>query len=121
VDEAQSVRDDLRSYALRRCIRFYTAILVVAIAWTGSRLASGDVQADILLVAAFLLLVLAGVELASMAVMVAMAKARARIGGGPETPLWAFAQGPGPSAIAALVYLAFAGGLSMADWLTRFS
>jgi hypothetical protein len=121
VDEALVVRDDLRSYALRRCIRFYTAILVVAVTWTGSRLAAGDAGRDILVVGQALLVVLAGVELAAMAVMMPMAKARQRLGGGPETKLWAFAQGPWPSAIAAIVFVGFAAGLSVLDWATRFT
>ena len=111
MDDALVVRDDLRSYALRRCIRFYAALLVLAIGWTGSRLAEGSARLEILGGAAILLLALAGVELGAMAVMLQMARARRRLGGGPETPLWAYAQGPWPSALAAALFLLLALGL----------
>lgn len=113
MDEALVVRDELRSYALRRCIRFYTAVLVTSIAWTGSRLVDGERGGDVLRGGAFLLVVIAGVELGAMLVMVHMARARARIGGGPETPLWAFAQGPWPSALAAALFLLVALGMAV--------
>jgi hypothetical protein len=116
VDDALVVRDELRSYALRRCIRFYTAILVFCIAWSVSYLpARGADQADVRLGGVFLLLVMTAVELGAMAVMAHMARARQRIGGGPETPLWAFAQGPWPSAIGAGFFLFLAALL----WLWR--
>lgn len=111
MDDALVVRDDLRSYALRRCIRFYTAILVTCVAWTGSRLAEGERSGDVLRGGALLLVVVAGVELGAMLVMRDMARARARIGGGPETPLWAFAQGPWPSLLAAALFLLGALGM----------
>ena len=111
MDEALVVRDDLRSYALRRCIRFYTAILVVCISWSVSRLAAGQARAEVLWGGASLLVVIAGVELGAMLVSRDMARARARLGGGPETPLWAFAQGPWPSALAAALFLLAALGL----------
>lgn len=114
MDEAASVRDDLRSYALRRCIRFYAALLVACVAWTGSRLAEGPARAEVLWGGALLLVVMAGVELGAMAVMVPMAKARARLGGGPETPLWAFAQGPWPSLVAAAFFGLAAAFLALA-------
>lgn len=111
MDDALVVRDDLRSYALRRCIRFYAAILVTCIAWTASRLAEWPARNEILSGGAFLLLVLAGVELGAMTVMLQMAAVRRRLRGGPETPLWAFAQGPWPSAVAAVLFGLLALGL----------
>ena len=108
MDEALVVRDDLRSYALRRCIRFYTAVLVTCISWSVSRLAAGHARGEVLWGGAFLLVVIAGVEASAMLVSLDMARARARLGGGPETRLWAFAQGPWPSAVAAALFLALA-------------
>lgn len=110
MDDALSVREDLRSYALRRCIRFYTALVVTCVTWVGSRVAAAPGDRQVLWGGAFLLLVMAGVEVASMIVMRDMARARDRIGGGPETPLWAFAQGPWPSLVAA----GFFGALAVA-------
>ena len=112
MDDASAVRDDLRSYALRRCIRFYTAILVTSITWSISQVAPGfAASGNVLRGGAALLGVMAVVELASMVVMLQMAKARARLGGGPETPLWALAQGPWPSAVAAAFFVLLAVGL----------
>jgi hypothetical protein len=108
VDDALVVRDDLRSYALRRCIRFYSAILVACVAWTGSRLAGGQDRTEILWGGALLPLVVACVEVAAMVASLDMARARRRLGGGPETPLWAFAQGPWPSALAAALFAGLA-------------
>ncbi|HWH07994.1 MAG TPA: hypothetical protein VNX21_02270 [Candidatus Thermoplasmatota archaeon] len=111
MDDAVEVRADLRSYALRRCIRFYAAILVTCIAWTGAHLTpSFAASDDILHGGAALIAVIAAVEVASMGVMLQMAKARARLGG-PETLLWAFAQGPWPSLVAAGFFVALAVGL----------
>ncbi|HUR68296.1 MAG TPA: hypothetical protein VM370_03550 [Candidatus Thermoplasmatota archaeon] len=106
MDEAHEVRADLRSYALRRCIRFYSAILVTSVAWTVSRIPSGQARSEAMLGGAFLLSVLVVVELGAMWVMVDMARARARLGEGPETRLWAFSQGPWPSLLAAALFTA---------------
>lgn len=111
MDDAAEVRADLRSYALRRCIRFYTALLVASLTWTASRLAGGPARAEILWGGAAVLAAITGVELSAMLVMTHMAKARARLGGGPETPLWAFAQGPWPSLVAAAFFGLVAAGL----------
>lgn len=108
MDDAHEIRADLRSYALRRCIRFYTALVIVAIVASIAHLA-GDFKArDIWRVGGFLLLVIAAVEVSSMIVMRDMAAARAKLGGGLETPLWALAQGPWPSLVAAVLFTALA-------------
>lgn len=104
MDDAHEVRADLRSYALRRCIRFYTALLILAITWTAAQLAGDFAARNIYRGGGFLLLVIAGVEVSSMIVMREMAAARARLGGGPETPMWALAQGPWPSLAAAALF-----------------
>ena len=106
MDEAHEVRADLRSYALRRCIRFYTALVIIAIVWTGAQLTPDLTERNIYRGGGFLLLVIAGVEVSSMIVMRDMAAARARIGGGPETRIWALAQGPWPSLVATLFFAA---------------
>lgn len=49
MDDAAEVRADLRSYALRRCIRFYAAILVGCIVWSTSRLTTGAARGEIML------------------------------------------------------------------------
>ncbi|MEA3165990.1 MAG: hypothetical protein QOJ26_859 [Thermoplasmata archaeon] len=116
MDPATVARDDLRSYALRRCIRFYSAILVTSVGWTVSRLADGQARGEGMLGAAFLLVVLAAVEFASLVVMAQVAKARDRLGPGPETPLWAFAQGPLPSGLAAVFFLALAAAFAFLGW-----
>lgn len=114
MDDAVEVRADLRSYALRRCIRFYSAVLVTCVTWVGAKLAQGEASLEILWGGAFLLVAMAVVEVGAMVVMVPMARARARMGGGPETPLWAYAQGPWPSALAAGLFLLAALGLVVA-------
>ena len=108
MDDAHEVRADLRSYALRRCIRFYTALVIVAIVWTGAHMTPDVAEDDIYRAGGFLLLVIAGVEVSAMLVMRDMAAARARLGGGPETRVWALAQGPHPSIVAALFFAALA-------------
>lgn len=111
MDPGTVVRDDLRSYALRRCIRFYTAILLVALAMVSSQQGIDRVNAnEIFTGIAVLLAVLAAVEVSAGVVMAQMARVRAQHPG-PETPLWAFALGPVPSWLAAALFLAVAGVL----------
>ncbi|MCA1818776.1 MAG: hypothetical protein LC620_01765 [Halobacteriales archaeon] len=108
MDPATVVRDDLRSYALRRCIRFYSAIVVAAIYWGAGAISlrSDEFEASAIPFGViFSLLVL--VELASGIVMLEMARVRNAYPG-PETPLWKFAQGPHPSWIAALFFAGLA-------------
>lgn len=110
MDPGTVVRDDLRSYALRRCIRFYTALVLVAFAMVGSQVVEGVSSKEIFIGIGLLLVVLAAVEVAGGIVMAQMAKVRAQHPG-PETPLWAFAQGPAPSWLAAGLFVASAGFL----------
>ncbi len=108
--QALSVRSELRSYALRRCIRFYAATLVFTVAWAGGFLAASEMRAqEILRGGAAVLCGLAVVELASMLVIAQMARRRDQLEAGPETGLWAFAQGPWPSLVAAAAFVAAAG------------
>ena len=112
-------RADLRSYALRRCIRFYAALLLALLAVVGGALVavSGHQEKEAvgLLVhgaGAGALLVLVVVELASGMVMARIAKACPN--DGPEAGLWAFARGPGPSWLAAPFFAVLCGLLA---WL----
>jgi hypothetical protein len=117
MDPATVVRDDLRSYALRRCIRFYTAVVVLAIVVVGGQMLDDRAATDrVLAFGALLFVVLAVVEVAAGTVMLQMAKVRSGLPG-PESPLWLFAQGAGPSWIAALLFLGVAAVLFVATRL----
>jgi len=107
MDAADIARADLRSYALRRCIRFYAAILVFVLAVTGSVIVKGDFVSMVSQPAAVMLAILVLVEIASGVTMTAMAKVR-DASPGPETGLWRFAQGPHPSWIAATFFAGLA-------------
>lgn len=107
MDAADIARADLRSYSLRRCIRFYTAVLVFVIAVTGAVIVKGDYVRMVAQPAAVMLGFLVAVEIASAIVMIGMAKVRDGFPG-PETGLWRFAQGPHPSWIAATFYVGLA-------------
>jgi hypothetical protein len=118
-------RADLRSYALRRCIRFYAGLLlffapiatVALLSVAGPGQDGGGAVARrfysmvVFATGASLLAVLVAVEVASGIVMTAIAKARDATPG-PETPLWRFAQGPRPSWIAAAFFAVLAGILA---------
>lgn len=117
-------RDDLRSYALRRCIRFYVGLLLFfAPIATAALLSAAGLGRDggaptgrfdsrvVLATGAALLAVIVAVEVVSGLVMTAIAKAR-DAAPGPETRLWRFAQGPQPSWIAATFFALLAGILA---------
>lgn len=117
-------RADLRSYALRRCIRFYVGLILffapiataALVSMAGEGRDAGEAAGRfhsmvVFATGAFLLAVLVAVEVASGIVMTAMAKVRDAFPG-PETRLWRFAQGPGPSWIAAAFFAVLAGILA---------
>lgn len=117
MDPATEVRADLRSYALRRCIRFYAALVLLAIVVVGGQLLDdGGRRDEVSLFGALLFVALAVVEAAAGLVMQQMAKVRSGHPG-EESPLWLFAQGAGPSALAAALFLGVAGVLFVATRL----
>lgn len=103
MDDAAEARADLRSMTLRRCIRFYTTLLLIAIVWSVSRLASGLARGEALMMGAFLLAVVVGVELSSMLVMRDLASA-AGPATGARSALTTFSQGPWGSLLAAFLF-----------------
>lgn len=106
---AALARSELQSYALRRCIRFHSAILLAGVTWALSHGAASLRQARMVAIGgAVLLAVLALVEVASGLAIRRMEGVRDRQPG-PETGLWRFVQGWLPSLVAAAFFLALAG------------
>lgn len=110
-------RADLRSYALRRCIRFYSALGFTLLAVAGSAVAGLASQTNgffamlVPATGAAILFILAVVEVAS-AIVIGQIE-RAIPAGGPETALWRFARGTWPSWIAAAFFLGLAALLGL--------
>ena len=114
VDPGDVARADLRNYALRRCIRFYTAVILAALALATTHQAIDPADSDeIASGIAVLFCVLAVVEVASGVVVLEMARVRGQHPG-PETPLWRFAQVPHPSWLAAALFAATAAFMAWA-------
>jgi uncharacterized membrane protein len=98
--------DDLRSMGLRRCLRFYTAIVVVMLWALGSQLLRvqasslvGEASRTLSIFTLAVLGVLIAVELASGLVIAELARTAAA-----RSRMWRFASGPVPSWLAAAAF-----------------